>query len=260
MTPKTSRPGAPKPPLAYGKMLERKRIELGRADRKAFAVETGVDYATVFRNETGDAARSVKGSSAVRAALISLGASVPPVPTDENWTEGDEPHTPLPPAAEKVRRNLLRFREHLKLDQSAVAYMAGLGTDEYRLREIGAVERVEDQRQRQCRRGRHDDARDDRGENGLRPRCLLQTSRGAAPPVRGTRGVRPALRRPRNGRHDAGGTRRSEGVNEPDPRALVGRTWPWPFEAKTQVVASIAGVASPDHRMISRSDRLHKLI
>ncbi len=133
------RTSAPKPPVAYGKWLAEQREKLG-LDRRQLAERAKIDYNTVLRVEIGDPLRSVKGANAIREALLKEGLDIPQVPIgDENW----HPPTGVPglpqldPADETVRRNLVRFREAVDLDQFAAAFAARISYEELRSYELG---------------------------------------------------------------------------------------------------------------------------
>lgn len=135
-----ARPTAPKPPKEYGKYLAQVRERLGLS-RAQVAELGGFDYNTVMRLEQGDESRSVKGANSVRDALIKAGAKdVAPVPVGEDvdWQqpsvrrEGRED-----PTEENIRRNLIRARETLDIDQFAAAHATRIPYEELRAYELG---------------------------------------------------------------------------------------------------------------------------
>jgi transcriptional regulator with XRE-family HTH domain len=141
MADKSARPTAVRPPASYGRYLEqimeRLLAEHG-IGREAFAKRAKIDPNTLRRNLIGAAERSVKGMNTIRDALIALGADdVLPVPTTEDW---QPPAPPLPEAADRVRRNLTRFRSTLMIDTYALAQLAHVA-----LNRLNAVEAGRDQ-------------------------------------------------------------------------------------------------------------------
>ncbi len=131
---------APKPPPEYGALLQRHREALGLT-REQMAKLANLDANTVRRNEIGDELRSVKGANAIREALVAHGRDVPPVPVGGGpWAPHVVvvPSTPkLDPADEVVRRNLIRFREALGLDQFAASFAIGIPFAELQAYELG---------------------------------------------------------------------------------------------------------------------------
>ncbi len=131
------KPSAPKPPVGYGKVLQEHREALGLS-RDELAKHAGIDSNTLRRNEIGDPLRSVKGANAIRDALIALGRSVPPVPVGDDWQPTViVPAPTLDPADEIVRRNLVRFREAVGMDQFAAAFASGLTYEALKAYELG---------------------------------------------------------------------------------------------------------------------------
>jgi transcriptional regulator with XRE-family HTH domain len=136
----SGRPSAPKPPVSYGRLLQEHREALGLS-RVELGKLAGVDDVTVLRNETGMVERSVKASSKMRDALVERGRHVPPVPVgdDAEWSApiptGERPRED--PSEENIRRNLIRAREALELDQFAAAHATGLAYAEIRAYELG---------------------------------------------------------------------------------------------------------------------------
>lgn len=138
MSENPKRPTAVRPPASYGRYLERlmepllERLGIGR---EAFAKRAKIDPQTLRRNLAGTELRSVKGMNTIRDALVAHGLDVIPVPTTEDWTP---PPAPLPAAAERVRRNLIRFRTFLDFDHYALSRLSKVSIDVIRNAEAGA--------------------------------------------------------------------------------------------------------------------------
>lgn len=139
--PKAGRPAGPKPPVWYGEVLQKARESLGLT-REQLAERSDVDAVTILRNETGMPARSVKGSTRVRNALVSLGRQVPPVPSDEDAPPPTAPTAPriaVDSEAETIRRNLVAARDTLGYDLHDVNSITGIPFDTLRAYELGEL-------------------------------------------------------------------------------------------------------------------------
>jgi transcriptional regulator with XRE-family HTH domain len=119
-----------KPPTWYGKVLARARAAAGYVDAKQFAEANDITYVTVWRNEKGDPARSVKGSEQIRQKLIALGQDVPPVPVGNVPEFSEVPVLASPvrtaPGAGKVPANIRKLRELAGFSVDGAADVAGV--------------------------------------------------------------------------------------------------------------------------------------
>jgi transcriptional regulator with XRE-family HTH domain len=138
---KTSQSGAPKPPAWYAKLLVTEREALGLT-RAEFAKRSGLDYNLIMRNEGGGGGDpSVKGSNRVRAALIKMGRTeIPPAPSTEDApppVHSSHAVRHVDPDADRLMKNLIRFREALGMDQFAAAFATKIPYEQYRAFETG---------------------------------------------------------------------------------------------------------------------------
>jgi len=138
---KVSRSPAPKVPAAYGRLLVELAARYGM-DRDQFAEAAGFAPITAWRLAKGEG--SVKAAKDARALLISRGATVPPVPVDDDdWTPpADDARAPRPgdSTEETIRKNLIRFREEAGYDQLGAADASGVPFETLRGYEGGELE------------------------------------------------------------------------------------------------------------------------
>lgn len=136
---KSARPSAPKVPKAYGKMLvDRAKAELG-LDRSEVADFAGISDVTAWRIETGHVDGSVKAANAMREVLLRNGLDVPPVPVGATEWEPPRPAVAVlkNPDEERIRQNLVRFREAIGIDQFAAAHLTGIAYETLVAYELG---------------------------------------------------------------------------------------------------------------------------
>lgn len=129
-----------KPPPAYGKLLERARTATGLS-RAAFAKKIDLTEPTIWRNETGHKSRSLQAMIAMRDKLIEMGQDVPAIPMGDDFQAAAiSSASKLSDDAERIRWNLVRFREALGLSQAEAAHATRIAMRQWLRFEDGDAE------------------------------------------------------------------------------------------------------------------------
>jgi len=132
--------GVPKELVAYGKVIAAQREKLELTQQQLAHLAGYKDGLTVTRIENGLEGASAKAAVRLAEALRKKGAALPPLALgDEDWTPPRESagRPRQDPTEELIRRNLIRFREALGLDQFAAATATGIPYEELRSYELG---------------------------------------------------------------------------------------------------------------------------
>jgi transcriptional regulator with XRE-family HTH domain len=112
-----------KPPPGYSYLLRAAR-EAAAITQRQLGEMTGLGEKTIRRNEEGGKYRAVKSMRVMRDALIGLGQKLPPIPIGEIPAASEPQPSKLSPMGDRIRWNLIRFREALDLDRAGAAYVA----------------------------------------------------------------------------------------------------------------------------------------
>jgi transcriptional regulator with XRE-family HTH domain len=126
-------------PSAYAQFLTERARDLGLTD-EAWAELAGVHKMGAWRLRKHG--RSVKMARALRKVLVDRGLDIPPVPVDVlDWSppSTNQPREPraTDPEDERVRLNMIRFRERLHLTQVAAADRTGIAYEKIVAFELG---------------------------------------------------------------------------------------------------------------------------
>ena len=143
MASKSSDPAsATKPSKAYGAVLRAARERLGLT-LKELGQKADVDKLTVMCNETGYDERSLKATIKIRDTLIALGESLPPIAMGDDEPAAPVVATPmvkLSDESERIRWNVVRFRESLDIDARGAAFVCKVPLREWLRIEDGETE------------------------------------------------------------------------------------------------------------------------
>lgn len=134
---KGSKPGAPKVPAAYGKLLIDTGVAIGLT-RPELAKLAGKDDLTAWRVETGKG--SVIAANALRSVLLERGVDIEPVPVGvANWSPVKKRPQPraMTDEHEVIRRNLVEARDRLGYDVHDVNSLTGIPLEQLRRYENG---------------------------------------------------------------------------------------------------------------------------
>jgi transcriptional regulator with XRE-family HTH domain len=133
------RPGKARIQPAFGKLMAAERERLGLSQAEAAKLAGYESYLTAWRVETAAGDASINAAIKIRNVLVARGASLPPDPTSEDvvvpTSEGAKPRTDQ--TEERIRQNLIRFREAVGLDQFAAASASQIPYETLRGYEFG---------------------------------------------------------------------------------------------------------------------------
>jgi transcriptional regulator with XRE-family HTH domain len=140
---RSSKPVAPKVPAGFGRLLASEREKLGLTQMEVAKLAGYDSDLTVSRVEAGYKGASPKAAANIAAALRKAGANIPFLSLgDDDWrppADGARVTPMADPTEEKIRNNLVRFREAVDLDQFEAADRAHIPHAELRRYELGEV-------------------------------------------------------------------------------------------------------------------------
>jgi len=140
---RSAKPEAPKVPPGFGKLLKAEREKFGLTQLEVAKLAGYDSDLTVSRVEVGYKGASPKAAANIAAALRKKGANIPALALgDDEWTppvDGARVTPMADPTEEKIRTNLVRFREAVELDQFEAADRAHIPYAELRRYELGEI-------------------------------------------------------------------------------------------------------------------------